>query len=185
MDWKVATYVAYVAVSVLLTLWVGRTLYRNGGVFLDDVFEGKPELARSVNSLLVVGFYLVNFGFVSFALTVGYDVTTATASIEALSRKVGLVLVILGVLHGGNVLVLSRIRRRQAAGLRTAPPLPPTGWLPPPPYGPPGPGPHGPGSQGTPPHGPVPYGPAPQGPPPFGGAPRGPLPVYPAPVPQR
>lgn len=153
MDWKVITYVGYVAVSVLLTLWVGRTLHRNGGVFLEDVFEGKPELARSVNSLLVVGFYLVNFGFVSFALTVGYDVTTATASIEALSRKVGLVLVILGVLHVGNVLVLSRIRRRQAALTRTVPPLPPAGWLPPPPQGPPfqGPHPQGPPVQGPPP----------------------------------
>lgn len=168
MDWKVFTYAAYLVVSVALTLWVGRTLHRNGGVFLDDVFEGKPELARSVNSLLVVGFYLVNFGFVSFALTVGYDVTTATRSIEALSRKIGLVLVILGVLHVGNVLVLSRIRRRQGAAHRTVPPLPPTGWLPPPPSGP---MPQGPPVLGPP----AAYQPAPQGQPG-----RGPALAYPS-----
>ena len=63
-------------------------------------------------TLLALGFYLINFGFVSFALRIGYDVTTVRASIEALSYKVGLVLVVLGVMHFTNLYVFSRIRRR-------------------------------------------------------------------------
>ena len=50
----------YLAVSIALTVWVARTLFRNGGVFLADGFEGRAEPADSVNRLLVVGFYLVN-----------------------------------------------------------------------------------------------------------------------------
>ena len=65
MDWTVTTYVVYLLVAVPLTIWVATTLSRNGRVFLEDVFAGNEGLADAVNRLLVVGFYLLNLGFVS------------------------------------------------------------------------------------------------------------------------
>src|ERR671939_1701189 len=108
----VFTYLSYVAISVALTVWVARTLHKNGRVFLVDVFRGNESLADSVNHLLVVGFYLINFGYVSLALKIGYEVESLREGIEALSWKVGLVLVVLGAMHLFNVYVFSRIRRR-------------------------------------------------------------------------
>ena len=67
------TQLAYLAISVALTVWVARTLHRNGRVFLVDCFHGNTELADSVNHLLIVGFYLINVGFVSLALTLKID----------------------------------------------------------------------------------------------------------------
>lgn len=111
MNPTVITYLAYLTLSVGLTIWVGTTLFRNGRLFLVDVFRGNQELAHSVNHLLVVGFYLVNLGYVSLALKLGYEVSDARTSIEALSEKVGLVLLVLGGMHLFNVYVLSRMRR--------------------------------------------------------------------------
>lgn len=129
MEPIVLTYAAYLLVTVPLTLWVGRTLRRNGRVFLLDVFEGDEDLATAVNHLLVVGFYLVNLGYVCFALKVGGDVSTARQAIEALSVKVGAVVLVLGVLHLGNLYVLNKLRRRaqlQSPALR--PPVAPDGY---------------------------------------------------------
>ena len=112
MNTIVVTYLAYLCVSVALTVWVAQTLHKNGRIFLVDVFQGNEALADSVNHLLVVGFYLINFGYVTLALRIGYDVETARAGIEALSWKVGLVLLVLGVMHFGNLYVFSRIRSR-------------------------------------------------------------------------
>ena len=64
MTWTVGTYVVYLLVTVPLTIWVATTLSRNGRVFLADVFAGDDGLADAVNRLLVVGFYLLNLGFV-------------------------------------------------------------------------------------------------------------------------
>ena len=108
----VFTYLAYLSISVALTVWVAHTLHKNGRIFLVDVFSGNEELADSVNHLLVVGFYLINFGYVSLALKLGYQVESAQASIEALSWKIGLVLLVLGGMHFFNLYVFSRIRRR-------------------------------------------------------------------------
>lgn len=117
------TYIVYLAISVALTIWVGRTLHRGARVFLVDVFKGNTELADSVNRLLLVGFYLVNFGYVVLALKIGYDITGAQRAIEALSRKVGLVLLVLGAMHFTNLYVLTKVRHRATTPIAT--PRPP------------------------------------------------------------
>ncbi len=122
MNQIVFTYLLYLAVSVTLTVWVARKLHRNGRVFLIDVFHGNESLADSVSHLLAVGFYLINLGYVSLSLKLGYDVADLQGAIEALSRKVGTVLVALGGMHFFNLYVLSRIRRRGVLAC-TPPPL--------------------------------------------------------------
>ncbi len=123
MTIEIATYLLYLAISIALTIWVAHTLHKNGRVFLVDVFHGNETLADSVNHLLVVGFYLINLGYVSLALKLGYDVTSAKEGIEALSVKVGMVLLVLGGMHFFNLLVFSRMRRRATLG--TQPPVGP------------------------------------------------------------
>ncbi len=123
----VFTYIAYLALAVPITLWVGSTLRRNGRVFLLDVFDGDEELAQAVNHLLVVGFYLVNLGFVSIALKTDDPVIDSQSALEALSVKVGTVVLVLGVLHLANLFVLNKLRRRAQQGRAPAvrPPMPP------------------------------------------------------------
>jgi hypothetical protein len=126
-------YFAYVLISIALCVWVGRTLHHNGRAFLVDVFAAREDLADSVNHLLVVGFYLINFGYMSLALKVAAPPTTPTEAVETLSYKVGLVLVVLGGMHFFNLFVFSRIRhhKRLADAERPVrpdlvlPPLPP------------------------------------------------------------
>ena len=125
MDITVITYLLYLAISIVLTIWVARTLFKNGRIFLVDVFRGDERLADSVNQLLVVGFYLINLGYISLALKLGYGVIGWQESIEALSWKVGMVLLVLGSMHFFNLYVFTRIRR-SAILRQTPPPIQPT-----------------------------------------------------------
>jgi hypothetical protein len=128
----VVTYLTYILISVTLTIWVARTLYRRGAIFLVDAFHGNRELADSVNHLLVVGFYLINIGFVSLALKTGEIINTSRAAIELLSDKMGMVLLILGGMHFFNLYVFSRIRRSARVPrppLTPAPPVAPDAML--------------------------------------------------------
>lgn len=129
MDRTVIAYVIYLLVSIGLTVWVARTLSRNGKVFLADVLHGNEKLADAVNHLLVVGFYLVNLGFVALYLSGDGTITDARGIFEALSTKLGVVLLVLGVMHLGNVYVLNRIRRRGTMEREQVPPVPPQGWV--------------------------------------------------------
>jgi hypothetical protein len=164
MEPKVWMYLAYLAISIGLTIWVATTLARNGLVFLQDVFADS-KLATSVNQLLVMGFYLLNLGFVTVAMRSSDSVPDASRALETLSWKVGFVLLVLGALHFFNVFALNRYRRGRLRQHAERPPLPPTGRLPimqpagwsgPPLPGPPLPGPpqQGPPQQGPPQQGP-------------------------------
>ena len=106
------SYLAYLTVSVLLTVWVAKTLHRNGRVFLVDTFKRNEPLADSVNTLLVVGFYLINIGYVTLALRYGNKPADLQSAIEFLSTKVGLVLLVLGAMHFFNLAVFALMRNR-------------------------------------------------------------------------
>src|ERR1700752_3860319 len=109
----VACYVSYLAISIALTIWVARTLYRSGRIFLLDAFRGNEALADSVNHLLVVGFYLINIGYIALALKTASPLATVREAIELESTKIGVVLLILGGMHFFNMFVLARIRSRR------------------------------------------------------------------------
>jgi hypothetical protein len=127
VDPKLIMYLSYLTLSLALTAWVSRTLFRNGQVFLDDAL-GDERLAYSVNHLLVVGFWLLNAGFVAVAIQVDGRVATAAEAVETLSVKLGLVLLVLGGVHLFNVYVLNRFRRRRLLE-HAPPPVPPSGFL--------------------------------------------------------
>ncbi|MBM3786802.1 MAG: hypothetical protein FJW30_20785 [Acidobacteria bacterium] len=126
----VHTYLLYLAISIAVTVWVARTLHRNGHTFLVEAFHGNNELAGSVNHLLVVGFYLLNFGWIVWTLRTYQEVLTVRALMELLSDKIGTVLIVLGIMHFFNLFLFSRMRRRALDRRPDAPPpLPPSGYL--------------------------------------------------------
>ena len=121
-------YITYMVASVALTVWVAHTLHKNGRIFLVDSFLGNEALADSVNRLLVVGFYLINVGFVSLALKYGVKPRDTVEGIEFFSTKMGMVLLVLGAMHFFNLYVFAKMRRR-ALLKHAPPPVKPEGYL--------------------------------------------------------
>jgi hypothetical protein len=115
-----ACYFSYLVISIALTVWVARTLHRSGRVFLVDAFHGNEQLADSVNHLLVVGFYLINIGYVAMALKTAQPLSSLREIIEVESTKIGWVLLILGAMHCFNILVLAKMRGRRSVSQGTA-----------------------------------------------------------------
>ena len=112
MNYFILTYVVYLLVSIALTVWVAKVLFKNGRIFLVDIFHGNNELADSVNKLLVVGFYLVNIGYMSLALKETGTIASAQVVVEVLSYKVGWIILILGGMHFMNLIVFFKLRNR-------------------------------------------------------------------------
>lgn len=102
-------YVAYAAVAIGLTAFLARTLFRNGGVFLRDVFGERAAIADAVNRLLVIGFYMFNLGFALYALKAGRGMDSFEA-MQFFVNRVGTLLLVLSGMHLLNVLIFWRIR---------------------------------------------------------------------------
>lgn len=104
-------YLIYISISIFITVYVSRTLSRNGLAFLVEGFRGNLDLAKSTNHLLVVGFYLVNLGFVLLRMTTGEQINSVEQIITYQASGIGLVLLVLGLAHFFNMLVIHRISR--------------------------------------------------------------------------
>ncbi len=115
MEPKTLTYLVYLLITLPLTIWVARTLSRNGRVFLVDVFGGNAQIADAVNQLLVVGFYLINVGYICLWLRITEAITGATVAIETLAAKIGLVMLVLGGMHLFNVFLFHKLREKRLA----------------------------------------------------------------------
>jgi hypothetical protein len=108
----IAAYLVYLAVAVAMTVVVGATLSKQGKVCLAEVFGSQIRLAQAVNHLIVLGFYLVSFGFIALTLGADAEIAGPAQVIEFLSVKIGVVALGLGALHLISISVFNRIRRR-------------------------------------------------------------------------
>jgi hypothetical protein len=107
-----SAYVVFVGVSAGLVVWVGRTLFQNGAVFLRDVFDDDGR-ADAVNRLLLVGFYLVSIGFVLLVSSLGVRDVELAQQYQVVTVKLGAVALLLGVAHLMNLSALNRARQRR------------------------------------------------------------------------
>jgi hypothetical protein len=76
--------------------------------------------------LLLVGFYLVNIGFVSMYLSYGAKPISLVSAIEYISIKIGVVLLVLGAMHFFNIFNFAKMRsknRRKQVTPEAAPPV--------------------------------------------------------------
>ena len=116
MNYIIITYSLYLVITIALTIWVARTLFKNGKVFLVDIFHGNKELADSVNNLLLVGFYLINIGYAVYTLQVTGSIVNTQEVIEKLSLKIGLIILILGAMHFFNLYIFFTLRKSNSGG---------------------------------------------------------------------
>ena len=114
------SYAVYLLVSIGMTVWVAHTLSTNGEVFLVECFGHDGVLAKSTNHLLVVGFYLVNIGFILLALRFGEPPATFPEAIRFVATKVGLAVMVLGGMHFFNMHAIAKFGRKVGRWLREA-----------------------------------------------------------------
>lgn len=112
MNYILLTYALYLPITIALTIYVARTLFQNGRVFLVDIFHRNEILADSVNRLLLVGFYLINIGYAVYTLKIFTEINSVQVVVEALSLKLGAIILILGCMHFFNLFVFFKLRKR-------------------------------------------------------------------------
>jgi hypothetical protein len=107
-------YFIYLPIALGLTYFVARTLFKNGKVFMLDIFKGQEEIANATNMLFKVGFYLLNLGYALLILKISsYDFNeTYQNLIEVLSQKIGGFTIYLGIMLFFNLFLFFRGRKK-------------------------------------------------------------------------
>ena len=112
MSYILTLYSLYLVITIILTVWVARTLFRNGKcLFWSTSFYGNNSW-RPLTT--VAGRFLPdwNLGYAVYTLRVTYNVGDTRQLIEELSAKTGAIILILGGMHFFNMLVFFKLRKR-------------------------------------------------------------------------
>lgn len=107
----VTAYLIYLTTSISLTLYVAHILFKNGKVYMLDIFHGREDIALATNRLFEVGFYLFNVGFALSILEINYHILNYQDMIEILSQKLGGFSIYLGIMLFFNLYLFFRGKR--------------------------------------------------------------------------
>jgi len=112
MNLDILTFLLYILIAASTTIYLGHILYTNGAVFLKSIFVAKPAIVVPLNKLLLVGFYLMNLGFVLVYFSQKNEIKTLLECIEFLGTRLGTVYLVLGGMHLFNILLFVAIEQR-------------------------------------------------------------------------
>jgi hypothetical protein len=93
---ELIAYIIYLPISLLLTTYVSHHLFKNGKIFMLDIFNQKEDIALATNKLFKIGFYLLNVGFALMIIKI-YHLSGYKDMVETLSAKIGGFSIYLGV----------------------------------------------------------------------------------------
>ena len=114
MDWWVLELLWF-AFMVSLAVWLGPFIKRFGKSYAADVFRANPRTGKSFIVLMDVAYYVIFFAFILFTVQFepggGWEDTVNADQLRATAVRVGGILLIVGILHGANVLMLPLIGR--------------------------------------------------------------------------
>lgn len=105
-------YAIYLPVTLFLTYYVSKTLFKNSKVYMLDIFKGREEIANATNKLFETGFYLLNLGFALMILEMKMYQDSYQLLIEKLSYKIGGFTIYLGFMLFLNLYFFFRGKRK-------------------------------------------------------------------------
>jgi hypothetical protein len=105
-------YSIYLPIALLLTYYVSKTLFKNGKIFMLDIFKGREEIAQATNKLFETGFYLLNIGFALMILQLELGENSYQELVEKLSYKIGGFSIYLGFMLFFNLYFFFRGKRK-------------------------------------------------------------------------
>jgi len=146
MDWWILELIA-TGVLAGVALWLGPLIKRFGKSYAADVFRANPRTGKSFIVLTDFAYYLIFFAYILFTVSFepkgGWEETVNAQQMQHETARIGGILLIIGILHGVNLLALPimgrllTLNRRldeampPAASVPVAPPPPPPASTPP------------------------------------------------------
>ena len=114
----ILAYLIYLPIALLLTWLVAHNLFKNGIIFMRDIFFGREDIAKATNSLFKIGFYLLNIGFALYILKIYNSLSGPQDTIEVLSFKIGGFSIYLGIVLFFNLYLFSGAKEFQSKDIQ-------------------------------------------------------------------
>lgn len=112
MNHNLISYGIYLIISYFITIHLGKVCHKNGGVYLRNLYPENTAFVDRINNLLLLGFYLLNLGYVTFVLRGWPQIEGMQQMIAQLSVKIGNIMLLLALMHYNNLIMTYLVIRK-------------------------------------------------------------------------
>jgi len=109
MNYNLITYSIYIPIVVFIMLKVGWLFYKHGEIFLLHVYNHDINIVKSINNILLIGYYLINLGYGILTIAYWEQIFNTAQLISSLTTTLGRIIIALALLHYNNILFLTYI----------------------------------------------------------------------------
>lgn len=113
MEYQIASYITFLFFSFIITIKIGWVLFKNGEIYLLEIFNHQEAYVKSINKLLLIGYYLINLGKATIEITFWETINNLPDLIRVVGTKLGNLLLILAIMHLVNVIGLTFFSKKQ------------------------------------------------------------------------
>lgn len=107
MNYNITTYCIFIPIIFFIMIKIGWLFYKYGDVFLLHLFQHNVALVKSINNLLLIGYYLLNLGYAIITIAHWEHIESITSMINSLATMLGKIIILLALMHYNNVLCLT------------------------------------------------------------------------------
>lgn len=119
MNLNILAYGLYFSITAFIILRIGWLFHHFGAVYLHDLYPSRPDLATSLNNILLVGYYLLNLGYVAVSLSFWPTLHSYHQMLGMLCNRIGLICLILGAIHFANMLWVRLLKKNNTITTNT------------------------------------------------------------------
>jgi len=113
MEYQTTSYFIFLFFSFFITIKIGWVLFKNGEVYLLEIFNHQKAYVKSINKLLLIGYYLINLGKAAIEINYWENITSLSKLIKVVGNKLGNLLLLLAIMHFINVIGLAIFSKNQ------------------------------------------------------------------------
>lgn len=110
MNLNIITYSLYLPIISFITIKTGWSLYKNGALFLLDLFRNDKSLVQRINKMLLMAYYLVNLGYAVITISYWTAINNEIELINSLTYTLGKLILMLAILHYNNIFWLKKLK---------------------------------------------------------------------------
>lgn len=108
---NIVSFAVYFFLTVPIIVFVGWKCFTIGRIYLLDLFT-EIKICDSVNRILLIGYYLMNIGYVTFSLSEGLKTETSELFIVSILTKTATIILLIAVMHYINIFLLTYFRKQ-------------------------------------------------------------------------
>ncbi len=112
MNFNLLTYSIYLLITALIIIKVGFICYKNGNIFVTNLIPNDKEFCTRINKMLLVGYYLINIGYVVISLSDWKKINSFLQMVESISKHTAIIISILALLHYFNLFWITKFIKK-------------------------------------------------------------------------